>query len=97
MSSRGTVVWCVGRWTYRGSIVATTIIGVVFPCEADRTSALVVLRMVELRTVVSRLLRSLTSEQLGSVLCTAREELSWTLVLILLSWRFVIKDSLCVC
>ena len=30
MSSRGTVVWCVGRWTswYRG-VVATTIIGVV--------------------------------------------------------------------
>ena len=111
MSSRGVVVWCVGRWTYRGSIVATTIFGVVFPCEADRTSALVVQRvesssceagsvsaLVVLRTVVSRLLRSLTSEQLGSVLCTAREELSWTstLVLILVSWRFVIKDSLCV-
>ena len=59
-----------------------------------------------LRTVVSRLWRSLTMlrvesqlvNSLDQFLCTALEELSWTctLVLILVSWRFVIKDSLCV-
>ena len=54
MSSRGTVVWCVGRWIFRGIGVVSyggywlqLRVVVSSSCDAGRVSALVVLIVVE--------------------------------------------------